>query len=80
MIADCGGAWGFVFCFFDYAYGINNVDDAKRETKTDIMESTRVETEACDDTHSMTQRKARATWGSWIYIKSLLCQGLKYAP
>lgn len=39
------------------------------------MEPTRVKTEACDDTHSMTKGKARATWDSRIYIKSLLCQG-----
>ena len=29
MIEDCGGACGCFFLFSDYAYGINNVDEAK---------------------------------------------------
>ena len=35
---------------FDYACGIINIDIARRETKTDFI-STRVRTEACNDTH-----------------------------
>lgn len=50
------------------------------EQRQVFNESTRVKTEACDDTHSRAQRKTRAIWDSRIYIKSLLGKGIRYAP
>ena len=52
----------------------------KRETKTDIRKSTRVKTEASDDTHGMIQITACAIWESRIFIKHLLGRGFRYAP